>query len=152
MKKLTSNMVASKTTCKSIEPLENVNFLLHVSDTLHVDELISCMHMMVPFYTVWNWIVLDVKLFVTHKYFLTLISYEQRGVQSSVVLDSVNCRILPHFDKVFFPYFMLKLLRFEHQTMFFNDRFFSLQIRSNFGQFKESLEEFSAYYASLSYS
>ncbi|WZZ72317.1 hypothetical protein YC2023_083687 [Brassica napus] len=48
----------------------------------------------------------------------------QTSVQSSVVLDSVNCRILPHFDK----------------------------IRSNFGQFKESLEEFSAYYASLSYS
>lgn len=148
MKKLTSNMVPSKTTCESIEQLENVNFLLHVSDTLHVDELISCMHMMIPFYTVWSRIVLVVKLFVAHKSFLlcSLMNKEVfKVVWFLIPWTVVSCIILIRF----FSYFMLKLLRFEYQTMFFNDRFFSLQIRSNFGQSKESLEEFSAYYASL---
>jgi hypothetical protein len=75
-----------------------------VSDTDHIDRLISCLYMALPFFLVWTVFFIIEILCILHL-FLTLQLvpinlWTQRGASSSRFLNYLNKHIIPVFDKV----------------------------------------------------
>jgi hypothetical protein len=75
-----------------------------VSDTDHIDRLISCLYMALPFFLVWTVFLITGILCILHL-FLTLQLvpinlWTQRGASSSRFLNYLNKHIVPVFDKV----------------------------------------------------
>lgn len=78
---------------------------MQVEDADHIDRLISCLYMALPFVVVWNvFVFMDIYVYVQLYIFLKLISFilfcTQRGASSSKFLNYINKHIIPVFDKV----------------------------------------------------